>query len=93
MKSEILEFIHRRWRKDANWLDGNCFWFAHILITRFPHLQLYYLPIIGHFIVGDDTSFYDWTGEIVPNEEPWLFSRIRDEEPYWYNRIVEDCIK
>ena len=89
---EILDFIHRRWRKDANWLDGNCYWFARILQTRFPFLELYYLPIDGHFVCGDGENFYDWTGVVQLEEIPWLFSDIEEQEPNWYNRIWRDCV-
>ncbi len=89
---EILSFIEKRWKKDANWLDGNCYWFAHILKTRFPFLEIYYLPIVGHFICGDDESFYDWTGVVNPEEEPILFNLIAETDPLWYDRIVRDCI-
>lgn len=89
---EILDFIHRRWSKDANWLDGNCYWFAHILQTRFPDLELYYLPITGHFVCGDGYNFYDWSGVVQPEEIPILFSDLKKREPDWYNRIWRDCV-
>jgi hypothetical protein len=90
--NEIIEFIKRRWQLDSHWLDGNCYWFAHILTTRFTHLDIYYLPIEGHFVAGDGKEFYDWTGLVALAEKPWLFSYIRETEPNWYSRIVRDCI-
>ena len=89
---EILDFISRRWKKDANWLNGNCYWFAYILMSRFPFLNIYYLPIEGHFICGDGVKFYDWTGIVQLNEKPYLFSELKIQEPNWYNRIWRDCI-
>lgn len=89
---EVVEFIKRRWLLDSHWLDGNCYWFAHILITRFPHLDIYYLPIEGHFVVGDGINFYDWTGLVILEEKPWLFSYIKETDPSWYSHIVRDCI-
>ena len=88
----ILDFISRRWQKDANWLDGNCYWFAYILKTRFPFLEIYYLPIAGHFICGDGVQFYDWTGVVDPEEVPFLLSDIEKQDILWYDRIVRDCI-
>ena len=76
MQNEILNFIKRRWSIDANWTNGNCFWFAKILQLRFPQLQIYYLPIIGHFITSDGENYYDWNGIYLPEEE--LGVRIED---------------
>lgn len=89
---EILDFIKRRWRKDANWLDGNCYWFAHILKTRFPFLEIYYLPIVGHFICGDGVCFYDWTGVVDPEEVPFLLSDIEKQDGLLYDRLFRDCV-
>lgn len=89
---EILDFIQRRWKKDANWLDGNCYWFAEILKARFPQLKIYYLPIQGHFVCGNGKEFYDWTGLISLQEIPILFSELKKSEPNWYKRIYENCV-
>lgn len=53
-KERILNFIQRRFPQncDSNWLTGNCLWFAYILQKRFPDLEIFYLPIEGHFIAG-----------------------------------------
>ena len=90
--NEVVEFINRRWEKDSRWLDGNCYWFAHILTSRFPYLEIYYLPVEGHFIAGDGNSFYDWSGLIKLRERPSLLSYLQQEDPSWYARIVRDCI-
>lgn len=94
MDNEVLEFIHKRWTKDANWLDGNCYWFAHILISRFPYLEMYYLPIRGHFVVKDTRyhdRFYDWTGFVELDEMPIRLEAIAEHEPNWYLRLMRDC--
>lgn len=95
MIEEILDFISRRWEGYCNWLDGNCLWFAYILQKRFPQLQIYYLPIEGHFVCGlpreNKTIFFDWRGAIVVEEEPWLFENIKQEDPLYYQRLIRDC--
>lgn len=90
--NEILNFISRRWQKDADWISGNCYWFARILQTRFPFLEIYYLPIDGHFVCGDGENYYDWTGLVELKEIPFLFSDLERQEPGWYDRIWRDCI-
>lgn len=89
--AQILDFIHRRFPNNCRWTDGNCLWFTWILQQRFSFLEIYYLPIIGHFIVGRDNIYYDWTGRYVPDEQPLLFSKILEKDPIWYQRLIRDC--
>lgn len=92
LKDEVLDFIKKRWANtDGNWFNGNCYWFAKILCERFRRLEVYYLPIMGHFVAGDGAHFYDASGEVTPDEEPWSFKRIRQEDPLWYRHLLRDC--
>ena len=92
MNKEIINFIEKRFSQDCHWLDGNCYWFAKILSLRFPQLEIFYLPIEGHFIVGYQENFYDWRGQIQLKEFPQKLETIRTQDPIWYNRLVRDCI-
>jgi hypothetical protein len=101
--NEILEFIHRRFPQDCHWLDGNCFWFALILKKRFPNVEIFYFPIQGHFVVGLKTVkntlqnlnteiiYFDWTGIVIPEEEPWPLSQIEEEDDLLYSHLIRDC--
>ena len=90
--NEILDFIARRWQDtNAHWLDGNCYWFAKILIARFPYLHLYYMPIEGHFVAGTPSKYYDATGENQSTEKPILFDELANKDPAWAARILRDC--
>ena len=93
MKNKVLSFIKRRWSKDSDWINGNCYWFALILKERFPLAEIYYLPVEGHFITQIDRNFYDWTGIVQPNEMPIKFSDIKKNDSLWYERIIRDCFK
>ena len=65
MEEEILDFIQRRFgQTDANWLNGNCYYFALILCKRFPWLKVYYEPVRGHFLAGTPSRYFDWTGRV-----------------------------
>lgn len=88
---EILNFIKKRFSKDCDWINGNCFYFAIILKCRFPKLRIYYLPEEGHFIAGAMGSFYDWTGLVDLKEMPILLEDIKEEDRNWYNRLMIDC--
>ena len=63
-----------------------CYYFK----IRFPELEIYYLPIQGHFIVGKDNSYYDWTGKIKI-EEPFLLNNIKQKDPLWYSHLIRGC--
>lgn len=92
-KSEqITAFIGRRFQQDCNWTNGNCFYFATILKTRFPELDIYYLPIVGHFVAGCEGTYYDYNGEVEIAETPIKFSSIQVSDPSYYARILRDCV-
>lgn len=89
---EILDFINRRWKKDADWCNGNCYYFSLILRHRFPYLENFYCPIKGHFVVGFDGMFFDWTGRALLDEAPIPVSQIETEDPLLYARLLRDCM-
>ena len=91
MNNEVIEFISRRWTLDSHFTDGNCYWFALILTIRFPYLQLYYLPIIGHFIAGDGEKFYDFNGLYTLDESPYPFTQLMNNDPIWGARLLRNC--
>lgn len=89
---EVLDFISRRFANtNANWLTGNCYWFAQLLCVRFPYLKIYYMPIEGHFVAGTPSRYYDWTGLNTMAEKPILFQEIQQTDPQWAARILRDC--
>lgn len=67
-------------------------------------MEIFYLPIQGHFITGlkvvnntlqksnIKTVYFDWTGEINLEEEPWLLSKIKEEDDLLYNHLIRDCL-
>lgn len=97
---KVLDFIHRRFRDyDCNWTNGNCYYFAVILVDRFKDegAAIYYDTVDGHFICKIDDIFYDWNGALTFEEEhiekyikKW--SDLCNEDPIWSNRIVRDVI-
>ena len=92
---EVKEFISRRFDQDCHWTDGNCYWFANILVTRFPSLDIYYFPHQGHFVAGNAWEFYDWTGRVEPlkDEPAILLYDLKQNDPLWYSHLIRDCIR
>lgn len=93
MKDIVTEFISRRFSKDSNWCNGNCYYFALILKDRFNG-SIYYEPIMGHFITKIDNVFYDWHGVFVPERLEVLVKWDGYEviDSLHYARIKEDCL-
>ncbi len=93
IENEVLEFIHRRFPIDCNWLNGNCFFFAVILKNRFPNGTIYYDVINGHFIFKYKDNYYDWTGIIYPDGYLVEWDNFDDYDSLQKQRIINDCIK
>ena len=95
MTDEVLNFIEKRWvaNKDI-FLNGNCYWFARILKDRFDYLDIYYLPIEGHFVACDEENhkMYDANGSFRYNEKAIPLEKIKTNDENWYKRLVRDCI-
>ena len=95
MREEVLEFIKRRFSKDCDWCNGNCWWFATILCDRFfsAGAERWYCPVEGHFVVRIDGAFYDWNGIFIPcpEEKPIEWFQLREEDPTYAARLLRDC--
>ena len=90
--AEVLNFMKRRFSKDCDWTNGNCFWFASILNARFKFLSIYYLPVTGHFVAGALGTYFDWTGKIEINEPAYLLNELCENDNEWGRRLLRDCI-
>lgn len=90
----VLDFIHRRFTKDCDWMSGNCYWFAKILCDRFPFLELYYDQIPGHFYAVDviNNWAYDFEGTHRLSSTAKCFSCLEKEDPLLYERLITNCI-
>jgi hypothetical protein len=90
---EVLKFISRF--PDANWLNGNCYYFAVILQSRFPGGSIYYDTTRGHFLFKYHNVFYDWSGAVsedrIGHIVEWATFDLYDH--LQYQNILEHCIK
>lgn len=95
MKDEVLEFIQRRFNKDCNWIDGNCYYFTVILKNRFPEGKIYYDIVWGHFVFKYKNKYYDWTGVLGLDEFlDYLieWDKFNEYDSLRRERVVRDCI-
>ena len=95
--SEVVDFI-RGIRNDGTmhaFLEGYCYWFAHILYSRFlPYVRTYimYNQILGHFAASINGKLYDITGRIEDDGNWVEWEQWKKGEPC-YSKVVErDCI-
>lgn len=98
LSNQIITFIndfkamHPKEIEDV-FLYGYCYYFAKILEHRFNG-EIYYLPIMNHFITKINGDFYDIKGLILyTSEEPYLWENYDEVDVIEYNRIVRDCIR
>ena len=73
---------------------GNCYWFSHILHTRFPQSELMINNVENHFAckIGDD--IYDITGKCNDSYEgEWEYwEEYQKVEPIQAERVTDYCI-
>lgn len=90
----VLGFIKRRFPVDCNWLSGNCYYFAQILMARFPEAKLYYMPVVGHFIVKIGTTYYDWAGIVtIGNDVIVEWDCMYEYDENVKRHVIRDCIE
>lgn len=70
---------------------GCCYWFAHILCSRFSDAIMMYDPVMNHFMVGYDDRLYDITGDVTDQYEAIPWKDFEDELER--QRIVDYCIE
>jgi len=104
----VIEFIERRFpniKEDKQWINGNCYYFASILKTRFPEGWLVYDVIDGHFLFLYSKMLIDSVHHVFlekafkPSEKNYI---INDHMIVWdffdkydslqKERIIRDCI-
>lgn len=98
MKHEVLNFISRftsgaqKAAVEKCFTGGCCFWFAHILVSRFPQGVLAYDQAMNHFGCMVDKRVYDITGDVTDQYvwAPWVTIQMND--PALAKRIERDCI-
>lgn len=88
----ILHFISQFKSAAPLFLNGMCYWFAHILHTRFPDSEIVYDDIIGHFACQIDGVAYDAQG-VVKSDNFYTWSHYQQFEPAGSRRIIRDCIE
>ena len=91
----ILDFIKqfRDLGAENCFNNGMCYWFAHILRSRFitEHCHIMYSEIDNHFGCEINGIVYDITGVASAYDwEPWCTTIYND--PKLAERIKRDCI-
>ena len=92
--NEVIEFIERRFgNHDQSWQNGNCYYFAVILKTRFPEGKIVYDPVDNHFLFKYKNKLYDSNGidkRSMKKVQDWDTYKEFDALDYYY--VIKDCI-
>lgn len=96
---KIEEFINkfRTPETEKVFTQGGCYWFAHILYTRFSMTlmkpEIWYNEISGHFATMIDGKLYDITGKLKRTDNKWVkWDEYLLKEPSYSEVIIRDCI-
>lgn len=91
--NEILRWIEGFHDAQITFTTRCCYWFAYLLHKRYG-AEIYYAPILGHFVGKIDDTYYDVTGEFVPaeNENMLSWDYIQQTDPLWAKRLVKYCV-
>lgn len=75
-------------------LYGNCWYFSLILMNRFESLnpEVYYDPVMNHFVTKIEDKFYDISGEVSNNNKYESWVEFKKKEPNIVKQIENDCI-
>lgn len=91
---QIIDFIKHFQNEGtiSTFMEGCCYWFAHILKARFVFGKIVYEPIIGHFLYQFGDKVYDIRGEVDSEN-----LHLEDWDKYEINsphrkRVHNDCI-
>jgi hypothetical protein len=88
---EVLEFIKQFSPAKGLFLNGMCYWFAFILRNRFPDSEIWYEPIMNHFVCRIGGVFYDAAGGVAgENFQKW--DDFKEADALHAERIIRYCI-
>ena len=88
----VIEFINRRFKKNCDWTNGNCYYMSLILKDRFPDGSIYYDVINGHFVFLYNENFYDWNGIIEPDGYLVEWDKFDEYDSLQKKVIIRDCL-
>jgi hypothetical protein len=105
MKSTVLKFIDEFTGKGNKeqvidcFMNGCCYWFAHILAHRFHDLEcirtrcIMYAPVENHFGCVVEDGIYDITGDVTDKYEWVEWPAFAKKEPNVAANITRACIR
>ena len=89
-QEKFIKRFHFSDNIDEVFTNGCCYWFAHILCSRFKEAQLAYDPIANHFMAQFGSRLFDITGDVTEKYNTVLWRDFDDDLER--QRIIRDCI-
>lgn len=88
---DVLSFINQFSSAKDLFLNGMCYWFAHILHHRFTASEIWYEPVMNHFVCRIEGVFYDAVGVVSDgNYQKW--EDYKSMDALHAERIIRHCI-
>ena len=92
---DVLRFIRRFHGSETAFTSGCCYWFAHILASRFVDGEIVLAVVENHFVFRFGGRLYDVTGDVTSSY--WDSALVAWDEMDGYDslqkeRITRDCI-
>lgn len=101
MQEEVLQFINQFKEKgreeiEDTFMNGQCYWFAYILASRFGG-TLWFNPLIPHFCAKINRILYDIRGICESGEywyewETYKKIMIQQNKRSELNEIINTCV-
>ena len=96
MDKKVLDFIRGLSDKTDTslFLSGYCYYFAQILLSRFPYGVLMYHHS-NHFMVDINGRLYDASGDVTEKYSDNMITTwddLVDEDQVLVLRLIRDCI-
>lgn len=91
---EVKDFI-RHFQNDGTiktFTEGCCYWFAHILVNRFPKARIAYNPVLNHFAARISSELYDITGNLSDDGYWYDWEEYKELDPLDTERVNQYCI-
>ena len=92
---EILGFIGRFAGSETVFTSGCCYWFAHILASRFTDAVIVLAVIENHFVTRISGRLYDVTGDVTEKySDAFLvdWSDMANYDELEQARVLRDCV-
>ena len=92
---DVLRFIRRFHGSETVFTSGCCYWFAHILASRFVDGEIVLAVVENHFVFRSGDRLYDVMGDVTSLYRDSVLVAWDEMDGYdglQKERIMRDCV-